>query len=215
MNKKVLILSLLLLASAVSLFAIDSKKESSFYLYLNRKGVDRVWFSEGNDAQSSRKDSYVFPLVTSDSQMTLTSSIYVLWEHSASESVKLRLSFVSGEGEDAVKESGFMLKSTGETPVSLNYNVSVSFLSSLSKSKKTITGADTSPSATSNRQLTALDKEKRCIEIGEGSGESLTDYGTWAKIDMTVIAPYYSETKSQAWVEAQYYGYIKAEIIVK
>lgn len=210
--KRVVFILIIFVYISVSIFAdapANDNKNNTFYLYLNKNGVDRVWFSETSDTTKSSVYRHIFPLVDSDWQGSVVSTIALNWSLQSENAKNVKQITVTFLGDDSgdsvdVTGNGYMLRLVDDaTTLGVNYNVSVSVTNGKGSSQTYgagLTLADT-------KKTTAVALSERTIAIIPSS-----DVKTPAVFTLTVKAPYADKTGKESWVEAQYVGYIRAVI---
>lgn len=211
--KKVVFILIIFVYLSVAVFAdapANDNKDNTFYLYLNKNGVDRVWFSETLDTTKSSVYRHIFPLVDSDWQGSVKSTIALNWSlqsDNAKNVKQITVSFLGDDSEtsDDVTGNGYMLRLVDDvTELGVNYNVSVTVLDADGTRKDYGSGLNL---ADSGDRTTAVALSDRQIAIVPSASVK-----TPAVFTLTVKAPYTDKTGQDSWVEAQYIGYIRAEI---
>ncbi len=212
--KKVVFILIIFVYLSVAVFAdapANDNKGNTFYLYLNKNGVDRVWFSETSDTTKSSVYRHIFPLVDSDWQGSVESTIALNWSlqsDNAKNIKQITVSFLGDDSEtsDDVTGDGYMLRLVDDdTELGVNYNVSVTVLNA--DGSQTAYGSGLNR-ADSGDRTTAVALSDRQIAIVPSASVK-----TPAVFTLTVKAPYIDKTGQESWVEAQYIGYIRAEIV--
>jgi len=210
--KKVVFILIIFVYLSVAVFADalpNDNKDNTFYLYLNKNGVDRVWFSETSDTTKSSVYRHIFPLVDSDWQGSVTSTIALNWSLQSDNAKNVKQITVSFLGDDSetsvdVTGNGYMLRLVDdETVLGVNYNVSVTVLDADGSQTSYGSGLNLADTA----KTTAVALSGRQIAIVPSASVK-----TPAVFTLTVKAPYTDKTGQDSWVEAQYIGYIRAEI---
>ena len=202
------ILILSLITNNLFAYTTSDNMSTKFNLELNKSGVNRIYFAESaalNDdktisATSISNNRHIFPLLTNDSE--LSDELYFVWELGDSTGATINLKFVSS---DTDFNTGYMLQnvnniysSDSEKSNDFNYYVSICDPSLSKKGEIEVTNASV---------LTQMDISQRTIKVFEGKDLSTS----YVKIDMKVLAPVW-EDGTQAFMDAQYAGYIVAEL---
>ena len=90
--KKTIVISIFLILSFITkcLFAYttDDKKSNSFYLELNKGGVNKIYFAESitlengviKEAVSVTNNRHILPLYSSSKPTTISDQLYFVWE---------------------------------------------------------------------------------------------------------------------------------------
>lgn len=194
MKKYILILVFIIFS--LSLFA-----SNTFYLTLNKTGVDRVWFSEVSDETKTSINRHIFPLVSGNEPDNVSSTIYLNWDLQSGKNVSsIKVTFMGDDTENRTDKSsnGYMLRRSKNGDYGINYDVSIT--------KPGTTTSYGSITVDTSSIITTLSLDNRQVTI-----KPSTSVTSPALITMTVNKPSYDS--SYGWIEAQYVGYIKAEII--
>ena len=233
--KKFILALLIFVTVLTGAYSELQPKSTGFYVYLNKSGTDEIRFSDTDNPDGSMISTHVFPLITvtepgesSNDTRTVTSVIYLHWIHqSGFTGIKVELSFVAKETDNAKTESGYMLykeNSTDET--GLNYYVEFEFKNEASLSSEDKLGKITFNNTAPESGTQGSDLVQKAAAGARYRSFSLDNstYESPLKITMTVKAPYeyigsttdadnnVIYTYRQYWMEAQYGGYIKAVI---
>lgn len=210
--KKVVFTLIIFACLSFSIFAVapaNDNKSNEFYLYLNKNGVDRVWFSEVSDNTKSSVYRHIFPLVDSDWQGSVVSTIALNWSlqsENAKNVKQITVTFLGDDSETSVDVTGdgCMLRLVDDdTKLGVNYNVSVTVTNATGSRETYGSGLNLAD----NKRTTAVALSERTIAIVPS-----TSVKTPAVFTLTVKAPYTDKTGQESWVEAQYIGYIRAVI---
>ena len=221
--KKTIVISIFLILSFITkcLFAYttDDKKSNSFYLELNKSGVNKIYFAESitlengviKEAVSVTNNRHILPLFSSSKPTTISDQLYFVWELDDSAGGKINLKFVSS---DTDFNTGYMLEnvnnpySSGVTKNNdFNYYVKVNHPDGSSKEIN----------VTHDTVLSSMDISQRTIEVFDAASDSETNPGvsklstSYVLIEMKVLAPQWSDGTT-AFMDAQYAGYIVAEL---
>ena len=233
--KKITLFLLILITSLFFISAEDAELPSNnFIIYLNKKGTDELYFTETADANNSHVNGYMFPIISSTSSGTepteLSATLYLHWVHQSDYSVKLIISFNGSNADDASDKDGYMLSKTQDSiksDVGLNYYVTFEGGTGSTATPDPITFTNSSAAGTKGEDgkiiisdlVSSMTAAQRTRTINLGKLGSTQTVVSPLKITMKVVAPYdeYTDTDGstkykQYWMEAQYYGYIKAEI---
>ena len=234
--KKITLLLLIFITALFCISAEDTELPSNnFIIYLNKKGTDELYFTTTPDADNSHVNGFMFPIITSNedgSEPTeLSASLYLHWVHQSEYSVKINIFFCGSEDEDAsTTEGGYMLSKTQDSlksTIGLNYYVSFKGGTGSTEIPQEITFKNYSDAGTQDAEgnikiselVSPASAEKRTCTINLGKLGSTQTVVSPLEITMKIVAPYdeYTDTDGstkykQYWMEAQYYGYIKAEI---
>lgn len=216
MNKKNIILFFLLVLTVVPLFSDitdyskGTKSTQNFTLMLNKSGVNKIYFadksvdSEGNPVSVAISNNrHIFPILGEDSNGTKVTSIkdsmYFFWELDDAAGATINLKFVSS---DADFETGYMLDDVSSTTgLDFNYNVTV-----YSEDTTSVVGTPISVTAATVLQTKTL--VERTIQVFSSGGSN----NSYVTISMEVIAPIWEDGGTAAFMDAQYAGYIVAEL---
>lgn len=232
--KKILLFILIFITVFSSLPAVDMPS-TNFIIYLNKKGTDELYFTETADADNSHVNEFMFPIISSNNDGSepteLSASLYLHWIHQSEYSVKINLFFCGSETEDAsTTEDGYMLSKTQDSQkseVGLNYYVTFEGGTGSTETPEEITFTNSPQAGTTGEDgkiiisdlVSTMTAEQRTRTISLGKLGSTPTVVSPLKITMRIVAPYdeYTDTDGslkykQYWMEAQYYGYIKAEI---
>ena len=196
--KKILIVLFVSLSILISLNA-DNLASIPFKLKLDVNGVNNIYFtSDGVDGALSG-NKYIFPLLTSNTQTELVGQVFFHWELADDEGAVITLKFVKNDAS-IVDEPDRMLDETGISQ-DINYYVNVT-----DKNNQPI--GSIQPEILSDIPLT-----KRTITVfSKKSDNVVSSFISPAKITMTVKAPIWKEGGNPTFIDAQYKGYIVAEL---
>lgn len=221
--KKTIVISIFLILSFITkcLFAYttDDKKSNSFYLELNKSGVNKIYFAESitlengviKEAVSVTNNRHILPLYSSSDPTTISDQLYFVWELDDSAGGKINLKFVSS---DTDFNTGYMLEnvnnpySSGVTKNNdFNYYVKVNHPDGSSKEIN----------VTHDTVLSSMNISQRTIEVFNAASDPEKNPGvsilstSYVLIEMKVLAPQWSDGTT-AFMDAQYAGYIVAEL---
>lgn len=226
----------LLMILSISVFSLSSATTFSgtgrnigFELILNRQGVDEIWFdyNKSKDATHGASISPLyFPLLTNNTS-SLTATVCFHWIRQGSIDVLIKLSFVANTSNtDDMKGSGYMLrmvpevtdksKTNKETKNGMNFNVSIIDSSDTAKSIGKIKGESYKYETMPAEDVTATNGTTKTPGRSIVFNPDL--YTSPAIITMTIEPPTDTVDGSgnpQWQYEAQYGGYIRAEIYTK
>ena len=185
----------------------NEAKSNTFYLYLNKNGKDQVWFSEKDDPDN-HITRHIFPLVTDDYPESVSTEVQLNWSlqsENASTISAINVYFIgddsSGHNDSSETETGYMLRRVKKEG-GINYNVSTSNPSS-------VTGISAYNNYTAINGAQKLEDRKITLEkevVIDGSDKKIV-------LTLTVTAPSVDGNGNYAWMDEQYVGYIKAEIV--
>ena len=199
-----------------NLFAYTSSdnKQISYFLELNKSGVNKIYFAES--ATIDKKDQsiistplsnnrHIFPLLSNSTDTTLSDNLFFVWELDDATGAEISLKFVSS---DTDFNTGYMLQNVNDkystdSSKSNDFNYSVSVYE-----KDTTTNPVGSIVVEHGTVLTQLNLSQRTINV-YSKGKSNNSY---VKINMEVLAPIWEEGGTPAFMDAQYAGYIVAEL---
>lgn len=212
-----IILILLCFFALNNLFAYTSSdnKQISYILELNKSGVNKIYFAES--ATIDKKDQsiistpllnnrHIFPLLSNSTDITLSDNLFFVWELDDATGAEISLKFVSS---DTDFNTGYMLqnvngKYSSDSSKSNDFNYSVSVYKQDTTTNPVgsiVVGHDTVLSP-------PLDISKRTIKVYK-AGELNNSY---VRINMNVLAPIWEDGGTPAFMDAQYAGYIVAEL---
>lgn len=196
--KKILFVVSVCLSIMISVGAVDP---IPFKLKLDVNGVNNIYFTSDGGNGSLSGNKYIFPLLTSNTQTELVGQVFFHWELADDEEAVITLKFVKNDAS-IVDEPDRMLDETGISQ-DINYYVNVT-----DKNNQTIGSIQPDGKILSDIPLT-----ERTITIFSNRLDSVKkDYISPAKITMTVKAPIWKEGGNPTFIDAQYKGYIVAEL---
>lgn len=196
--KKILFVVSVCLSIMISVGAVDP---IPFKLKLDVNGVNNIYFTSDGGNGSLSGNKYIFPLLTSNTQTELVGQVFFHWELADDEGAVITLKFVKNDAS-IVDEPDRMLDETGISQ-DINYYVNVT-----DKNNQTIGSIQPDGKILSDIPLT-----ERTITIFSNRLDSVKkDYISPAKITMTVKAPIWKEGGNPTFIDAQYKGYIVAEL---
>ena len=206
--KRSILLFFILVIVVLSIFSAeytaDDKKSSEFKLLLNKIGTNLIWFSEDENSNSAVPDNrHIFPLVKSSTD-SFYSDIYFHWNLDDTANAIVSLRFVSSEVD--YQNAKYMLEnmSPSASAEDMNYDVTMTSFGSDTSITKTIKNSGdggTVGTLLSERSLSDMtitlypDMEERHF-----------------KIRMTICPAYSINGAALQFMEAQYAGYIVAEL---
>ncbi len=196
--KKILIVLFVSLSILISLNA-DNLASIPFKLKLDVNGVNNIYFTRDGVDGALSGNKYIFPLLQNSEQKELTGEVYFHWELADDQGAVITLKFVK---DDAKIVDGLdrMLEETGISQ-DMNYFVTVT-----DNNNQTI--GSIQPEILSDIPLT-----KRTITVfSKKSDNVVSSFISPAKITMTVKAPIWKEGGNPTFIDAQYKGYIVAEL---
>ena len=194
--KKILFAVSICLSIMISVGAVDP---ILFKLKLDVNGVNNIYFTSDGGNGSLSGNKYIFPLLTSNTQTELVGQVFFHWELADDEGAVITLKFVKNDAS-IVDEPDRMLDETGISQ-DINYYVNVT-----DKNNQTI--GSIQPDILSDIPLT-----KRTITVfSKKSDNVVSSFISPAKITMTVKAPIWKEGGNPTFIDAQYKGYIVAEL---
>ena len=183
----------------------NEAKSNTFYLYLNKNGKDQVWFSEKDDPDN-HITRHIFPLVTDDYPESVSTEVQLNWSlqsENASKISAINVYFIGddspGHDDSSETKKGYMLRRIKDEG-GINFSVTTYNSSVKNLAFQTIPDVKT-----------ATELSKRTIELNtdvviKGTNKNIV-------LKLTVYAPGEDSEENRGWVEAQYVGYIKAEIV--
>ena len=197
-----------------NLFAYTSSdnKQISYFLELNKSGVNKIYFAES--ATIDEKDHiistplsnnrHIFPLL-SNSKDTLSDNLFFVWELDDATGAEISLKFVSSDTDFT---TGYMLQNVNDkystdSSKSNDFNYSVSVYE-----KDTTTNPVGSIVVGHDTVLLSRDISKRTIKVYP----AVNSKKSYVRINMEVLAPIWEEGGTPAFMDAQYAGYIVAEL---
>lgn len=196
--KKILFVVSVCLSIMISVGAVDP---IPFKLKLDVNGVNNIYFTSDGGNGSLSGNKYIFPLLTSNTKTELEGQVFFHWELADDEGAVITLKFVKNDAS-IVDEPDRMLDETGISQ-DINYYVNVT-----DKNNQTIGSIQPDGKILSDIPLT-----ERTITIFSNRLDSVKkDYISPAKITMTVKAPIWKEGGNPTFIDAQYKGYIVAEL---
>lgn len=196
--KKILIVLFVSLSVLISLNA-DNLASIPFKLKLDVNGVNNIYFTRDGVDGALSGNKYIFPLLTSSTQTELVGQVFFHWELADDTGAEITLKFVKDDA-NIVDGLDRMLKETGISQ-DINYFVNVT-----DKNNQPI--GSIQPEILSDIPLT-----KRTITVfSKKSDNVVSSFISPAKITMTVKAPIWKEGGNPTFIDAQYKGYIVAEL---
>ena len=211
MMKRIIALSLCIfivfpLFSEITGYTKGEKFTQEFTLMLNKSGVNKIYFTEGSYDESNNliqspisNNRHIFPFLDGSKATSISDFLCFVWELDDAEDATINLKFVSSDSD---YNTGYMLDDVSSaTGLDFNYNVTV-----YSKESATIVGKPIS--VTSKNVLNPKNLSERTIQVFSGEGEN----NSFVRIEMEVIAPIWEEGGTAAFMDAQYAGYIVAEL---
>ena len=197
--KKILFVVSVCLSIMISVGAVDP---IPFKLKLDVNGVNNIYFTSDGGNGSLSGNKYIFPLLTSNTQTELVGQVFFHWELADDEGAVITLKFVKNDAS-IVDEPDRMLDETGISQ-DINYYVNVT-----DKNNQTIGSIQPDGKILSDISLT----ERTITVFSNKSGNEVKKgFISPAKITMTVKAPIWTEGGNPTFIDAQYKGYIVAEL---
>ena len=197
--KKILIVLFVSLFILLSLNAENLVTPIPFKLKLDVNGVNNIYFTRDGVDGALSGNKYIFPLLTSNTQTELVGQVFFHWELADDTGAEITLKFVKDDA-NIVDGLDRMLKETGISQ-DINYFVNVT-----DKNNQPI--GSIQPEILSDIPLT-----KRTITVfSKKSDNVVSSFISPAKITMTVKAPIWKEGGNPTFIDAQYKGYIVAEL---
>ena len=216
MKRYISIIILLCFFVLNNLFAYTSSdnKQISYFLELNKSGVNKIYFAES--ATIDKKDQsiistplsnnrHIFPLLSNSTDTTLSDNLFFVWELDDATGAEISLKFVSS---DTDFNTGYMLQNVNDkystdSSKSNDFNYSVSVYK-----QDTTTNPVGSIVVEHGTVLLPLELSQRTIKVYK-AGEPNYSY---VRINMNVLAPKWEDGGDPAFMDAQYAGYIVAEL---
>ena len=196
--KKILFAVSICLSIMISVGAVDP---ILFKLKLDVNGVNNIYFTSDGGNGSLSGNKYIFPLLTSNTQTELVGQVFFHWELADDEGAVITLKFVKNDAS-IVDEPDRMLDETGISQ-DINYYVNVT-----DKNNQTIGSIQPDGKILSDISLT----ERTITVFSNKSGDEVKGFISPAKITMTVKAPIWTEGGDPTFIDAQYKGYIVANL---
>lgn len=206
---KKLILLLLIIVS-VPIFAEtytnnDNITDYTFQLKLLKTGTNVIWFSKDKEGKVAVPDNrHIFPLVQ-ESTAPFDSEIYFHWNLDDTKSSKVSLSFVSSEVD--YQNAKYMLEnmSPNVNAVDMNYDVTLVNVDTGASVEKIIKNSAEGGVGT---LLTERSLDEMTITLEPSATETARHF----KITMTICPAFSVNGGDLQFMEAQYAGYIVAEL---
>ena len=209
MKKKFILVLVLLFIFVIHVYAstiteyTKSSTSQNFTLMLNKSGVNKIYFAEDVLKTPLDNNRHIFPVLGENSDgskaTSITDNLYFFWELDDASGAVINLKFVSSDSD---YNTGFMLDDVSST-AGLDFNYSVSVYE-----QDTTTNPVGSIVVEHGTVLTQLNLSQRTINV-YSKGKSNNSY---VKINMEVLAPIWEEGGTPAFMDAQYAGYIVAEL---
>ena len=196
--KKILFVVSVCLSIMISVGAVDP---IPFKLKLDVNGVNNIYFTSDGGNGSLSGNKYIFPLLTSNTQTELVGQVFFHWELADDEGAVITLKFVKNDAS-IVDEPDRMLDETGISQ-DINYYVNVT-----DKNNQTIGSIQPDGKILSDISL----RERTITVFSNKSGDEVKGFISPAKITMTVKAPIWTEGGNPTFIDAQYKGYIVANL---
>ena len=188
--------------ASITEYTISSTSQN-FTLMLNKSGVNKIYFAEDASKTPLVNNRHIFPVLGENSNgskaTSITDNLYFFWELDDASGAVINLKFVSSDSD---YNTGFMLDDVSST-AGLDFNYSVSVYE-----QDTTTNPIGSIVVEHGTVLTQLNLSQRTINV-YSKGKSNNSY---VKINMEVLAPIWEEGGTPAFMDAQYAGYIVAEL---
>ena len=198
--KKILFVVSVCLSIMLSVGAVDS---IPFKLKLDVNGVNNIYFTSDGVNGSLSGNKYIFPLLTSSTQTELVGEVFFHWELADDSGAVITLKFVKDDA-NIVDGPDRMLDETGLSQ-DMNYYVNVT-----DKNNQTIGSIQPDGKILSDISL----RERTITVFSNKSGNEVKKgFISPAKITMTVKAPIWTEGGNPTFIDAQYKGYIVANLI--
>lgn len=188
---------------AVTYTAGVDAASTEFRLHLNKIGTNIIWFSEDAAGNSAVPDNrHIFPLVKS-STAAFPSDIYFHWELDDTDGATISLSFVSSEVD--YQNAKYMLENMSPSANAEDMNYDVTMISI--DSETTITNTiKNSAEGSVGTLLTERTLSDMTITL------TPTAKTRHFKITMTICPAYSINGGDLQFMDAQYAGYIVAEL---
>ena len=199
-----------------NLFAYTSSdnKQISYILELNKSGVNKIYFAESATIETIDEEVHIistplsnnrliFPLL-SNSKDTLSDNLFFVWELDDATGAEISLKFVSS---DTDFNTGYMLQNVNDK-YSTDSSKSNDFNYSVSVYKQDTTLLDPPIVVGHDTVLSPLELSQRTIEVYP----AVNSNNSYVKINMNVLAPIWEDGGDPAFMDAQYAGYIVAEL---
>ena len=206
--KRSILFLLILVIVVLSVFSAEYTaydiESSEFKMLLNKIGTNLIWFSEDENGNSPVPDNrHIFPLVES-SIASFYSDIYFHWNLDDTANAIVSLSFVSSEVD--YQNAKYMLENMrpSESAEDMNYDVTMSSIGSDTSITKTI--KNSGDGGTVGTLLSERTLSDMTITLSPDVKER------HFKIRMTICPAYSINGASLQFMEAQYAGYIVAEL---
>ena len=188
--------------ASITEYTISSTSQN-FTLMLNKSGVNKIYFAEDASKTPLDNNRHIFPVLGEKSdgskETSITDNLYFFWELDDASGAVINLKFVSS---DADYNTGFMLDDVSSaTGLDFNYSVSV-------YKQDTTTNPVGSIVVEHGTVLLPLELSQRTIKVYK-AGEPNYSY---VRINMNVLAPKWEDGGDPAFMDAQYAGYIVAEL---
>ena len=198
--KKILFVVSVCLSIMISVGAVDP---IPFKLKLDVNGVNNIYFTSDGVNGSLSGNKYIFPLLTSSTQTELVGEVFFHWELADDSGAVITLKFVKDDA-NIVDGPDRMLDETGLSQ-DMNYYVNVT-----DKNNQTIGSIQPDGKILSDISL----RERTITVFSNKSGNEVKKgFISPAKITMTVKAPIWTEGGNPTFIDAQYKGYIVANLI--
>ena len=198
-----LLISLSIIPLLAEAYNSEDKASSEFKLRLNKTGTNVIWFSEDEEGNIFVPDNrHIFPLVKSSTE-PIKSTIYFHWKLDDTESSVVSLSFVSSDMD--YQNSKYMLEnmSPSVSAEDMNSDVIVTSLGTGTSIIKSIKNSGENSTGTLLNERTLSDMT---IELNP------TEKEKHFKVEMTICPAYRINEGDFQFMEAQYTGYIVAEL---
>ena len=209
MKKKFILVLVLLFIFVIHVYAstiteyTKSSTSQNFTLMLNKSGVNKIYFAEDASKTPLVNNRHIFPVLGENSNgskaTSITDNLYFFWELDDASGAVINLKFVSSDSD---YNTGFMLDDVSSaTGLDFNYSVSV-------YKQDTTTNPVGSIVVEHGTVLLPLELSQRTIKVYK-AGEPNYSY---VRINMNVLAPKWEDGGDPAFMDAQYAGYIVAEL---
>ena len=169
---------------------------------LNKSGVNKIYFAEDVSKTPLDNNRHIFPVLGENSDgskaTSITDNLYFFWELDDASGAVINLKFVSSDSD---YNTGFMLDDVSST-AGLDFNYSVSVY------KQDTTLLDPPIVVEHGTVLSPLELSQRTIEVYP----RVKSNNSYVNINMIVLAPIWEDGGDPAFMDAQYAGYIVAEL---
>ena len=199
--RKLFVILLTTITYVFSLAAsVTAPSPVNFKLKLDVNGVNNIYFTSNGESGSLANNKYIFPLLANSTDTTIEGAVYFHWELADDDGAVITLKFVKDDSK-VTDTLDRMLDETGKSE-DINYWVVVTDKNGNEIGK--IQPEILSDISLANRTITVFSKRSGI--------DTVSGFISPAKIAMTIKAPTWTPGGTPTFIDAQYKGYIVANL---